>query len=356
MSVARNSNDGTIGESRNWLSGTRCAAISQPPMITAHVISATLWRSRNDDEAAHRATSLARASPACELARSKPSRSSTVVVRWTAVGVARTSSVRGRARSTGRSADELAAVDDEDPVGEDQRLLDVVRDEEDRLRLLAPELEQHVVQAAPGEVVERAERLVHQPHVGAGGEHGRERDALAHAARELARPRLGELARGRRPRSSGRPSRGARGAGRPSRAAGTRRCRARASTGRRCPAGTPSDGRCPGPARARPPRRRRRRSPAAARRACAAAWSCRRPSDRGCRRTRPATRRSSRRASAWTVEPSRCWNEQWTASKRTIVSESLLMPPSRSPSSGSARARPARRARRTRSPRPRAGA
>ena len=42
--------------------------------------------------------------------------------------------------------------------------------------------------------VERAERLVHQEHVGVLRERAGERDALAHAARELVRPALGEVA------------------------------------------------------------------------------------------------------------------------------------------------------------------
>ena len=43
-----------------------------------------------------------------------------------------------------------------------------------------------------GERVERAERLVHQERAGVVGEHARDRDALLHAAGELARIAVGE--------------------------------------------------------------------------------------------------------------------------------------------------------------------
>ena len=54
---------------------------------------------------------------------------------------------------------------------------------------LAPELENVLAQALAGEDVERRERFVHQQHFGLDDERARDADALAHAARELARQR-----------------------------------------------------------------------------------------------------------------------------------------------------------------------
>src|SRR5579885_2421601 len=51
----------------------------------------------------------------------------------------------------------------EDPISQGQGLFNVMRDEEDSLSGLGPQLEDKVVQSAPGEVIERTERLVHEP-------------------------------------------------------------------------------------------------------------------------------------------------------------------------------------------------
>ena len=51
-----------------------------------------------------------------------------------------------------------------------------------------------VVEDVAGDRVERPERLVHQQHVGVLGERPGEGDALAHAARQLVRTLVGELA------------------------------------------------------------------------------------------------------------------------------------------------------------------
>ncbi len=52
--------------------------------------------------------------------------------------------------------------EDQDVIAEEDRLLDRVRDEEDRRRLLAPQRHQVVLHARPGRRIQRAERLVHQ--------------------------------------------------------------------------------------------------------------------------------------------------------------------------------------------------
>ena len=106
------------------------------------------------------------------------------------------------------------------------------------LPVARPQRFELVVQAVAGHRVERAERLVHQQHVGVLGERAGERDALAHAARELVRPLLGEVAEvhhleqlvGARAALVARRRRRA--------SARARRCRARSATGTARPPGT----------------------------------------------------------------------------------------------------------------------
>src|SRR2546426_3729625 len=77
-----------------------------------------------------------------------------------------------------------------DARAERYRLLDVVGDEEDGLLVAAPDAPQLVLQDAPGLRIERAEGLVHEQDVGLAGERLRQRHALLHAARKLARVAL----------------------------------------------------------------------------------------------------------------------------------------------------------------------
>ena len=65
-----------------------------------------------------------------------------------------------------------------------------MRDEQRRARPLGPDALQLEVQALAGHLVERAERLVEQQDLRLDHERTRDRDALAHAARELRGPRL----------------------------------------------------------------------------------------------------------------------------------------------------------------------
>ena len=88
---------------------------------------------------------------------------------------------------------ELVAVRDaarrrrhHDQLGrEEQRLLDAVRDEEEHLLRLPPELEDQLLLLLARQRVERAERLVHQHHFGIARERAREADPLLHAAGDL---------------------------------------------------------------------------------------------------------------------------------------------------------------------------
>ena len=94
----------------------------------------------------------------------------------------RESDVEARDRSrrrTGRQHDHA--------IRQRDRLVEVVRDEEDGLALRLPQVEQLVLHQLARLDVERRERLVHQHEVGVEDERLRERDALLHAARQLVR-------------------------------------------------------------------------------------------------------------------------------------------------------------------------
>ena len=159
-------------------------------------------------------------------------------------------------RDLGLDAAGVGAEHD-DAVGEQDGLLDVVGDDQDRLggELAArPQLEQLAAEVLGGEDVERAERLVHEQDVRLDDQRAGEAHALAHAAGELlgvggleaveadqvdraerAPGALGAPAcrapRGRARRSAGRSARAAaRSSGRPCRRRGW--CRRTAARGR----------------------------------------------------------------------------------------------------------------------------
>ena len=73
-------------------------------------------------------------------------------------------------------------------VGEEQGLVDVVGDEQDRRLVPVPEALDENVHPDPGECVEGAERLVEQEQVGRADECPRQRDPLGLTAREGLRP------------------------------------------------------------------------------------------------------------------------------------------------------------------------
>ena len=102
----------------------------------------------------------------------------------------------------GRAVDELAralragaaSVDEHaDLVGERSGVLEVVGDEDRRQRELAQQLLQLGAHGALRVRVERRERLVEQDHARAARERARKRDALALAAGERRRPRVGQV-------------------------------------------------------------------------------------------------------------------------------------------------------------------
>ena len=102
-------------------------------------------------------------------------------------GVRRISEHVARARQVDRElADRMRRGprgEHHDAIGERDRLLEVVGDEDDALAVGAPELEQLVLHQLARLDVERGEGLVHEQDLRVEDQHLRERRALAHASR-----------------------------------------------------------------------------------------------------------------------------------------------------------------------------
>src|SRR6266700_6685742 len=89
---------------------------------------------------------------------------------------------------------------DHHAIGQRDRLLEIVGDEQHRLAVGVPQIEQQVAHDLPRLRVERAERLVHQQDFRIADEHLDEADAIPLAAREhvrIARVELGEADAGK---------------------------------------------------------------------------------------------------------------------------------------------------------------
>ena len=96
-----------------------------------------------------------------------------------------------------------ALAEDRDAVAEHDRLVDVVRDEDDRLAQLALDPQELVLEPGARDRVDRAERLVHEHDRRVRRERACETDALALAARELrGKPLASTAGRSTRSRSS----------------------------------------------------------------------------------------------------------------------------------------------------------
>src|SRR3954454_13132577 len=108
-----------------------------------------------------------------------------------------------------------------DPVSQQDRLLDVVGDEQHGPRLARQRIRQPALELRARERVEGAERLVEAQHRPAREQRAQERDALAHPARELGGPRALEAreAEGGERRLRGGPGLRARSARHPQRQA-----------------------------------------------------------------------------------------------------------------------------------------
>ena len=83
-----------------------------------------------------------------------------------------------------------ARVERNDAIREQQRLVDVVGDQQHRLLLAAPDFLDFVLQLGAGERVERRQRLVEQQDLRAHRQSTRHRHALAHAAGQFRRPAI----------------------------------------------------------------------------------------------------------------------------------------------------------------------
>ena len=156
---------------------------------------------------------------------------------------------RGRGRSIAHLALDPARAGrhHHHAVGEEDRLLDRMGDEHHGQPGALPDLQQLVLQPLARHGVERAERLVHQHHLGVVGEHARDRDALLHAAGQLVRIGVGEALQADQLDEAldgvlhlgGRAGRATSGR--------SRCCRARSARETARSPGTPCRGRAPGP-------------------------------------------------------------------------------------------------------------
>ena len=81
---------------------------------------------------------------------------------------------------------------DKDAVCHDDRLIDVVRDKYDRLLGLLPDAQHLTLHHAPGQRVERRQRLVHQQDLRVDGKRTGDLEALAHTTRGVTRVVPGE--------------------------------------------------------------------------------------------------------------------------------------------------------------------
>ena len=99
-----------------------------------------------------------------------------------------------------RKIDQVFIVDaarswrhDHDSIGQKDRFLDRVGNENDGQAGSRPDLDQFVLQPFAGHRVERAEGFVHQHDFGIIGEHAGNGNALLHAARKLVRIDVGKI-------------------------------------------------------------------------------------------------------------------------------------------------------------------
>ena len=134
-----------------------------------------------------------------------------------------------------------------DLVGEEHRLLDRMGDEQHRLAVALPDVEQVVLQPRAGMRIERAERLVHQQHFGMIGQRARQRDALLHAAGQFLRIEILKALEADHLDQRAALRFGFAQASRPAGADRTSRCRARSSRETARTPGTPARDPDPGP-------------------------------------------------------------------------------------------------------------
>ncbi len=81
-----------------------------------------------------------------------------------------------------------AVAHHQDAIGESDRLVDIVRDEQDARLMIGDEFADELVHADAGQRIERGERLVEQQKLGLLDQRAGKGDALGLSAREIARP------------------------------------------------------------------------------------------------------------------------------------------------------------------------
>ena len=116
-------------------------------------------------------------------------------VSWTNSGVSRIVSVRSSGRSTGTISRTRPGFggQHQHALAEEGRLVDAVGDEQDGHAGLLPDPAQLLVEAVARDLVERAERLVHQQDLRVADQRAGDRDALALAAGQLVRIGVGAV-------------------------------------------------------------------------------------------------------------------------------------------------------------------
>src|SRR5262249_17669222 len=95
----------------------------------------------------------------------------------------------------GAACDEPALIERADAIAELERLVQVVRDEDDRLAQRGLQMSKLTPQGEARQRIERAERLVHQEHRRIEHEGARYADALLLSAGELVRPAIAQIGR-----------------------------------------------------------------------------------------------------------------------------------------------------------------
>ena len=82
----------------------------------------------------------------------------------------------------------------DDPIAEEERFIDVVRDHHGRDPLATPKTDQNLLKLISRERIEHAKRLVEQQHFRSKGKRTRDSDALPHALGKLGRKLMHRVA------------------------------------------------------------------------------------------------------------------------------------------------------------------
>ena len=84
-------------------------------------------------------------------------------------------------------------AEEHNPVGQIERLVDIVRDQHDRRRFGGMNVEEEILHGEPSQRIESTEGFVEHEHTGTAGEGSGESRTLCHSARDLARAKLARL-------------------------------------------------------------------------------------------------------------------------------------------------------------------